>query len=248
MFISDSHKFIVMLPQKCASKTLQMRLDALRSSDSLDSSVSYEKNLGKYISKHVTLENALKLEAYQTREGYRKSCFVRNPYDRVYSWFTWISKSLDKLELVAEGDQKEITPIEHIKSSRVRKLEKMKEVNYDFNRYLKQNEKSFKPANRFTHRKRKCLVDFIGFQEDFERDYQKMIELFELPVSSSEDGNVVSGKRCGKKPSAMIASDYQYANFFNRESIRIINRRFKLDFKYYGYPMLNPRQFPVTLG
>ncbi|HAY45302.1 MAG TPA: hypothetical protein DCY55_03355 [Gammaproteobacteria bacterium] len=248
MFISDSHELIVLLPQKCASKTLQIRFDALRSPDSLDSGVVYEEELGRYISKHVTLKDALKLQAYKNREGYRKACFVRNPYDRVYSWFTWIRRSLDKPGPEAVGGHKEIDRIEHIRRSRARKLEKMEELDYDFNRYLKRNEKSFKPANRFTHHKKKCLVDFIGYQEDFERDYNGMVKLFQLPVSSVGDGNVVSGKRCAKKPPEMVASDYQYAEFFDRESIRIINRRFKLDFKYFDYPMLKPRHFPVTLG
>ena len=248
MFISDSHEFIVMLPQKCASHTLQIRFDALRSSDSLDYGVVYEEEVGRYISKHVSLKDAMKLTAYRSRKDYRKACFVRNPYDRVYSWFFWIKRSLDKPLPVAVGDQAEVERVEHIIRSKERKKKKMVEADYDFNRYLMLNEKSFKPANRFTHHKKKCYVDFIGYQEDFEQDYNRMVEQFELPVSSTEDGNVVSGKRCGKKPPEMTVDDYQYTEFFTRESIRIINRRFKLDFKYFNYPMLKPRHFPVTLG
>ena len=248
MFISDSHKFILMLPQKCASKTLQIRFDALRSSDSLDCGVSYEEELGGYISKHVSLKDAVKLTAYKSRQDYRKACFVRNPYDRVYSWFIWIKRSLDKPLPVPVGDQAEVGRIEHIIRSKERKKKKMEEVGYDFNRYLMLNEKSFKPANRFTHHKKKCHVDFLGYQEDFVRDYDRMVEQFELSVSGTEDGNVVSGKRCGKKPPEMTVDDYQYTEFFTRKSIRIINRRFKLDFKYFNYPILKPRDFPVDLG
>jgi len=248
MFISDDYRLIVMLPQKCASKTIQIRLDDLRSSASLDTGVTYHDELERYISKHVTLKDAYELSAFNSRSDYRKVCFVRNPYDRVYSWFNWIRRSLKKPLPELDGEGREIERIQHVRSSRESNLRKMISVDYKFNRYLQSNEKSFKPANHFTHYKRKCQMDFIGCQERFEEDYAHMVKEFGLPVSSLEDGNVVSGVRCEKKPADMGTEDYQYARFYDRESIRVINRRFKLDFKYFGYPVLKPRHFPVSVG
>lgn len=247
MFISDEHKLIVMLPQKCASSTLQIRLKSIRSPESLDTHTRYEEELGKYMSKHITLKSAFKLKAYKSRLDYRKVCFVRNPYDRVYSWFKWLENFSNNLALKAADDQTEIGRVERVKRSLDRKAQKMVEANYDFNRYLKLNKKSFKPACRFTHHRGRCHVDFIGYQECFESDYEKMIERFNLPVSSMEDGNVMNSKRSGKRPPELTTAEYQYTDLFNRESIQIINRSFKKDFKYFDYPVLDPRIFPRSL-
>ena len=73
MFISDEYKLIVMLPQKCASSSLQLRLQSIRSPESLDTHPRYEKELGKYISKHITIKTALKLKAYKSRLDYHKA-------------------------------------------------------------------------------------------------------------------------------------------------------------------------------
>ena len=141
MFISDEYKLIVMLPQKCASSSLQLRLQSIRSPESLDTHPRYEKELGKYISKHITIKTALKLKAYKSRLDYHRACFVRNPYDRVYSWFQWLEKSSKRLiEEVHSGDLVEMERVAHMTRSRDRKLKKMKEADYEFNRYLKLNK------------------------------------------------------------------------------------------------------------
>ena len=248
MFISDEYKLIVMLPQKCASSSLQLRLQSIRSPESLDTHPRYEKELGKYISKHITIKTALKLKAYKSRLDYHKACFVRNPYDRVYSWFQWLEKSSKRLiEEVHSGDLFEMERVAHMTRSRDRKLKKMKEADYEFNRYLKLNKKSFKSACRFTHHRGRCHVDFIGHQENFDSDYQAFVSRYGLPVTNTDDGNIIGSHRCEKKPQEMTADDYQYVHWFNRDSVQTINRLFRKDFKYFSYPVLDPKSFPRSV-
>lgn len=243
MFISDEYRLIVMLPQKCASKTIQMRLDSLRSPDSLDSAVSYHEGVQKFIGKHVTLKTAFELRAFDSREGYYKVCFVRNPYDRVYSWFNWIRRSLGKSVPELTGEGRELERLLHIKRSRERMIKRMEAASYDFNLYLQANEKLFRPAYKFTHFGRKCYMDFVGHQESFERDYDQMIKMFNLPDTIKVDGNIQSSVRSDKKPSEMKVEDYQYAQHYDKKSVKIINKRFKKDFKFYGYPLINQSLF-----
>ena len=45
----------------------------------------------------------------------------------------------------------------------------------------------------------------------------------------------------------MTADDYQYVHWFNRDSVQTINRLFRKDFKYFSYPVLDPKSFPLSV-
>jgi len=87
--MSDKHRLILMLPQKCGSATLQHRFKSLHSCADVGSSPYYDSTMKRYLLKHITLRVARQLDAFKARKNYQRACFVRNPYDRVYSWFKW---------------------------------------------------------------------------------------------------------------------------------------------------------------
>lgn len=253
MLISDQHRLIIMLPQKCGTETLQRRLSHLHSSSSIGSSPYFNAEAKRYLSKHVTLSTARGLGDYKTRSTYSKACFVRNPYDRVYSWFSW-ERDLCVRNAVLSGKQPyaiardlDADEASHERTKRLRAnmKKKMDAADSDFNQYVKNSPKRYKPMYRFTHsRLRFNQMDFIGYLERFEEDFKQLCQRYAIDVDSSESGHVLGALKASCDPHQMERKDYKSLDYYNCETIRFVNKRFKLDFKYYGYQMLNPEDFP----
>ncbi len=253
MLISDKHRLIFMLPQKCGSATLQLRLGYLHSSDAIGSSPYFNPEAGRYLSKHVTLSTARGLEDYKKRIDYSKVCFVRNPYDRVYSWFAWERDLCEKNAMlsgkqpyaIARDLDADEASLERTKRRRARLKQKMDAANYDFNQFVKQSPKRYKPMYRFTHSNwRRNQMDFIGYLERFEDDFQALCRMYAIGVDSNESGHVLGALKASCDPHKMAREDYKSLDYYNRETIQFVNKRFKLDFKYFGYQMLAPQDFP----
>jgi hypothetical protein len=257
MLISDEHQLILMLPQKCGSETLQSRLKELHSCAEIGSSPYYEPNVKRYLSKHITLRVARKLPAYQQRQHYRKVCFVRNPYDRVYSWFCWQHRLSEKplpvespkqkyaIARELEGDEASLQRTQRIR--RNLKL-KMDAACGEFNRYIELNPESYGPLHEFTHVWRCSRMDFIGYVEKFEDDYEAMCRRYGIDTDSAVCDNVLAKPKASCDPHRMEAEDYKSLPFYEKRTIDFVNRRFKRDFKCFGYEMLEPEDFPQRLG
>ena len=87
-------------------------------------------------------------------------------------------------------------------------------------------------------------MDFIGYIERFEEDFSSLCQRYEIDTESKDSGHVLGGLKASCDPRRMERKDYKSLDYYNSESIRFVNKRFKLDFKYFGYEMLNPKDFP----
>ena len=144
MLISDQHRLIIMLPEKCGTGTVQKRLNHIHSCSDIGSSPYYNKEAKRYLSKHLTLSTASRLSAYKQRKNYRKACFVRNPYDRIYSWFGYqkdlcernaVSLGKQPYEIARNLDGDEVSQA-RTKQRRNRLKEKMAVASFEFNQYI----------------------------------------------------------------------------------------------------------------
>ncbi|MGJ8653718.1 MAG: sulfotransferase family 2 domain-containing protein [Opitutaceae bacterium] len=242
MLISDSHKLILLLPQKCASETLQFRLNDIHDVTEFGKGMTYDPNTKKYYSKHIVLRKARKLEAYKKRPKHFKACFVRHPYSRAYSWFNWIvsitQTRIDNgfenrcLENIQRGVEVEIN---QRKINRFKKdIQLIEDTEADFNTFIAQNPNRFRPASAFTHHRNKQLVHFIGRVESFEYDYSKLCQAIGFTDSPTD-----SKKRTPLNEVDRAHSDVLYLNHYNEKSIHLINKAFSDDFKLLGYDQVN---------
>ncbi len=235
-----------MLPQKCGTSTIERRLGGLHNTETKPIGVYYEPQLKRHMSKHLTLKNASKLAFYNERRSYDKVCFVRNPYERVYSWFTWLIRQVEDLKpddgKVHDSETEQRTQ-RLLRGTR----SKMESVNWDFSAYLKQSPKTFKPTYKFTHYRFRNRMAFIGYVERFEYDYQKMLKSYGIEDVSSANANTSSVPHVECDPHSMTREDYRYLKYYDRSSISIVNQLMKKDFKLFGYEMLNPADFPKVL-
>jgi hypothetical protein len=245
MIVSDKHKLIVTLPQKCATGTLQLRLSEIRDLEPYAQVGGwYSKELGKLVYKHMEVEDIVKLKDYKLRRNFSRACFVRNPYDRVYSWFQWFyfakkkmveSGKLDfaKRQLASNDDARGV----HL--AYVRNFEWMEQAlakcDGDFNEFLRVNQHCYSLASNFTHHRGKMWVHFLGRVETFERDFKEFYELYKLSINlfDNDDKSFNASEMSHRIP--RTREDHKYLSRYNDESIKIVNEIMKDDFELLGY-------------
>lgn len=254
MLVFDDSKLILMLPQKCGTTTIENRLTYLHNAEVRPHGLFFDKRLNKYLSKHINLKDAQKLDWFRKRRHYAKACFVRNPYERAYSWFLWQLRQLeinlpeggradsaqDAAAFPSDGDaeaQRTHRLMCHLKS-------KMETANWTLGGYLKISAKTYRPVSNFTHRFFRNQMQFIGYVERFEEDYEKLLERFSIKGAWSGSSNASSIPHVYCNPLDMKPEDYRYLEFLDRQTVEQVNTIFKKDFKYYGYRILDPKTFP----
>lgn len=245
MIVSDRYKLIVTLPQKCATGTLQLRLSEVRDLEPYAQVGGwYCREIGKLLYKHMIVDDIVKLNDYKLRRNFFRACFVRNPYDRVYSWFQWFhfaskerveSGKLDfaKRQLASNNDARGV----HL--AFVRNFEWMEQAlaksDGDFNEFVRVNQHCYSLASNFTHHRGKMWVHFLGRVETFEDDFENFCELCKLDINLFD--NDAKSFNASQLPNRIprTIEDHKYLSRFSDESIKIVNEIMKDDFELLGY-------------
>jgi hypothetical protein len=253
MLISDTHRLILMLPEKCCSSTLEARLKNIHTPTDIGGEARFNHEINRILTRHIRLKHALRLQTFKQRSEYLKACFVRNPYDRAYSWFGWIKKAHTQRTQSGFFDQKEPAiqsgnnedplskrQLEH--AIKIRTL--LNEADYDFNHFLRIAPEHFRLNSLFTHEKKKCIMNFIGHVERFEVDFSRLCNAIGFQNYTIENINIGSEQQQHCDPSNMQIDEHKYLKCYNSASVAHINHTFKLDFKYFGYKRFKPKLFP----
>ena len=235
MLISETHNLILMLPQKCGSSTLETRLHCIQTN---------LKNFKREQTKHITLRQAQELDIFSQYPSYLTACFVRNPYDRVYSWFQTVKtantgrKSEERpRELKAKiANGVDVSFNKRRLRARETNMRLLEESNYDFNDFYKANPQRFNPATNFTHLGGHQLVKFIGTVENFEDDFSELCRRINLITASKENANVAN-------PNTAILRNKNkplYLEKYSLENIERLNNYMADDFTFLGYDSIKP--------
>lgn len=248
MILSDSHRFIVTLPQKCASGTLQVRLASVRDVEPYaQNKPCYSHELEKILSKHIAIEDIVKLRDFKRRKRYFRASFVRNPYDRVYSWFEWFK--LTYKQRMASGGRVDLSKLkiernedpDGVEANFLKNTEWMgRALEYsegDFNLFLRGNQNRYSCASDFTHHWGKPWVNFIGRVEVFEASFAEFCEKVGFDAGQCHGVNDQKSYNAVQLPRAIPISveDYKYLNHYSEESVYIVNQILKNDFALLGY-------------
>lgn len=101
------------------------------------------------------------------------------------------------------------------------------------NPYVKVSQGIHHYANTtYTHHNGKQVMDFIGRFENFKEDLQKICKIIDVPYIEKHEN-----KR----------GDNDYLKFYTSKSIELVNQAAAKDFEYFGYKMLDPKDFPDKL-
>ncbi len=240
MLISHRLKLIVMKPPKTGGNTLFRRLQHLDEVSKFRVGMKYLQEIDETIwVGHITLQQFSKFRESEKTTDYRRVCFVRNPLDRVFS---------------AYQTQKETHMSRFDKGDPIRRI--INEV--DFNRFIRDNVDEdcirrdvrfchYRPLHEYTHYQGRNWMDFIGYNEKFEEDFDKLCRLFGLGDVKKVSKNVKTKPKPPCDPYYMQWENYKYLDKYERETVKLINELYAKDFEYFDYRILDPEDFPEVL-
>lgn len=240
MIVIPERRLVLLLPWKCASQTLRSRLrhlDAERHPAFFHLSAA----LGRISHQHLTMRSFRALP--EGALGYRVAVFVRNPYDRVYSGFMQLRRDV-------VWQRNATFPDAAVRATVFSQLDGIKaalgEARGNASRWFASladevvtcdgfnTSIPLHPCHHWTHEGGVQAVDFIGRVEQFETDFQRLRETFDLPAVARDSSNV------SKLSAAERPGGYRHAGKFDAAALARINRLFAADFETYGYPVIDP--------
>lgn len=241
MIISHRHRFVVFLPWKTASQTIAARLKDFNESP-YSRFFEFNRVLNRVVHQHITCADFHLLP--ESRLGYFRASFVRNPYDRVYSGFRQLHKDIvEQPKAGFPSRQVRALVMEQLAENEAQ----LKRAGGDFDRWvgliderqvLDQGGNSnfpLHPAHYWTHLGHEKAVDFIGKVERFEIDMAALGALLKIGKLPAVDANVVElDARVSAGPPG-----YRYADRMSKASISKINALFTVDFEIFEYERID---------
>ncbi len=209
MIISHKHKFIFFKTRKTAGSSIQVELAKYCTYDDIitgqykqgidDSSHSAGLNMDKFYTNHPhpILKDTKNFLGSDIWNSYFKFAFVRNPFEIAVSRYFWNKKGKSN-------------NVEHTSIS-------------DFKNWVKSGlliEDSLIP---YTCDLGKIDLDFIGYYENLQNDYNFICKQLDLP-----------GKELPKLKSGFRDENY-YTKYYDNETIDIVSKFYEKDLQIFDY-------------
>ena len=198
MVISETHKFIFVAVPKTGSSSMEEAL------------APYQSSLSDQFNRHATclkLQRDLPPEIW---ENCFKFAFVRDPYDRMLSWYFY--RKRDQLKDPAYQRH-------HLYTG-----------NISFDEFVDtftEKELMFKQVDFIAPHSGGLLVDRVGRFENLQEDFSSICEQLDIPHIQ------LPTIRSSKKP----GSDLR--DLWTSKSRGIVNEYFREDFEFFGYRVLH---------
>ena len=143
-----------------------------------------------------------------------KFCFVRNPWDRLFSAFTFLQKGgFDKADALWAEEYKPV----------------LQDFEYFVNSWLNEERLLIKfhfwPQYYFTHVKGQCQLDFVGRFERFDTDFQHICRVMNIYVP-------LAHVNASQHPA-------NYQNYYTRQMVDRVAELYGADIAYFGYKFVS---------
>jgi hypothetical protein len=206
VFVSDSRKVVFIHIQKTGGLTVDRLLN------------ERIPDLRRIGARHRFA--SLGMDELDDWEEYFKFAFVRNPWDRLVSWYNMVT--------TMPKDGNELWRYVHDNSSTFEEfiynctdeVEIKNGVHYSF---------AYNQLDYVTDDHGNLLVDFIGRLENFDNDLQEAFRRIGFELET------VPHVRSG-------SSHQHYSTFYTADTELIVRERFKRDIEYFGYEFESPRK------
>lgn len=233
-------KLNLLLPWKCASQTLQLRLKAY-AKPKYPKLFYYNSYLNRVCQQHLELGGFLALP--ESKIGYALAVFVRNPYDRVYSGFHQLIRDIKVIPTLQFKDQwvKDL-----VLSDIAANHKTLHDAQFDVNNWFSMIRPyeilesgrntcfNLHPASYWTHSNGSLIPNFIGHVESFEECFLRLTNRFGIQCNSLGNANVANPNF-----KHLDRTNYQYIDHFDVNTISKINALFHDDFMNFGYEKIN---------
>jgi len=167
--------------------------------------------------KHTTIHE-IKRKFPEIYNSYRKFTIIRNPYDRIISWYFYLKENAENL---MGSDIPTLMSEPSLSSSAIKPITM---IDVEFIEWIKKPFK-FWPQPPFSHYldpqhiwldKTVMILKYENLKKELNEFFEKEIN---LPITNKTKHD-------------------HYSNYYNRESLDIINDRYKEDFEKYNYKKL----------
>ena len=237
MIISHQKRFVMLLPWKTASSTLQLRLSPINESP-YPMFFYFNTHLNRVVHQHLTCAEFACLP--ESKLGYLVASYVRNPYDRVYSGFRQLQRDI---QVQPHSSYPEPWIRDHVMRQLTENFAQLCQSQFGFDDWLelvceeqvyeigRNTNFPLHPSHYWTHLAERQAVDFIGRVENFETDFRT----FTLSVGIGPIQPANSNVSELEGDTAVDPLGYRYANRMSDRSIAKINRLFERDFELFNY-------------
>jgi len=260
MFISEQEKFIFFHPMKTGGQTTRHRLllynlrpyprpiIRLDLKKTKDEKLKIKERRQKWKS---SLKNAQKkyeiwhpyhltyrfLEEYpnvipEEFHNYFKFTFVRNPYDRMYSFFLQMWNFIKPL-IPEAAEDKDSKPADYFKP--------IPRWYYhpDFKNKLQHIPFRNTPQYLFTHNsKLENQMNYIGRLEKYENDYDRVIEIINPSTRFANKRREPKTRIKNVRNQDSETDGYKYLDQYDQESLDFVNQHFQKDFEFFYYRII----------
>ena len=233
MLVSHSRKLVFVHIQKTGGQTVSKVL---------------KKNISDV--SRLKPKHAFAVQGMEDLEGwneYFKFAFVRNPWDRMVSWYSMIRNShLTPLDQIPVDQREKIRHLRQVRSTKQRgnrvwryvldnsstfeefitnctdmvKVKESVDHSFTFDQLIHYSP-TFNQLDHLSDGDGNLLVDFIGRFENFENDLLQVSNRLGVELRSVPHGN--------RSPHR------HYSSFYTPETEMIVRERFQRDIEYFGY-------------
>lgn len=214
MLISENKKYIFIHNQKAAGVSMKNYL--------FDNVADTEYLLPN----HAYASDGIQKVGLDNWEKYYTFGFVRNPWERLVSWYVMVTKGSE-----SEGSQtkNEWTPNNDLWKYVDENSSNFEEFILNCTDNIVENREGFLYKKSFTRNQLdyftddsgNIAVDFIGRFENLQTDFEKVLEHLNFPKSELSWTNKTN------------RSDFR--EYYTRETREIVAERFSKDIKHFGY-------------
>ncbi len=203
MLVSDSRKLVFVHIQKTGGSTVHRLLQ------------EHIPDIHMIGARHEFAIRGMKeLEGW---DEYFKFAFVRNPWDRLVSWYSMVTKFKKSGNELWRYVRDNSSTFEEFIYNCTDEVEVREGVYYSF---------AYNQLDYVTDKNGNLLVDFIGRLENFEEDLREAFVRVGLELETVPHKN--------------RSNHRHYSAFYTPETEMIVRERFKRDIEYFGYEFERP--------
>ena len=252
VLISHKYKYMfIHIPKTCGTTIRHSFPSDVSERDCSPLSPLCYSEYGHVSPKHYTYKEAI--ERYPHATKYFVFSVVRNPYDRLYSTFAYISahrvkfsKYVIAIGLAAVGVS--FAVFQNVAISQgvglmflIALLYMWHSLTHSFQTFVRSGFFLLKRLSPMVVMPQSAYTTgadspFLIHEETFERDVRSLQSHFGLKHTVNTR-NVINRGKAGK---------YKYLKHFLRAEVRMVNKVYSEDFKNFNYTPLDPDIFPIT--
>jgi chondroitin 4-sulfotransferase 11 len=217
MNLSHKNKWIFFANPKCASSSVASNLENYEDCD-LDNSGG-GINHRNYINTKTWLNSA----GYDIDE-YFKFSFVRNPFEKILSFYKWILRAVYVTEKIQRVSANERAALKNLINSVTKS-----HIEFSFKVFCKNIDAFAWKGLTFNHmfcENGENKMDFIGKVENLQEDFNIVCDKIGIPRQELPHINKTEHKH--------------YTEYYDDETRQIVAEKYKKDIEYFGYEFKKP--------